>query len=132
MSLREIAEKDLKFILENDTGGNRYPLTIIDPNGYQSVNQIYGCSNDISQMIDPETGMLVSGRNATVTIRVNHLITEGYTDLPEVEHDSGLKPWVIKMDDLQGNTHTFTIRSAMPDKTVGIITLILELYDDNP
>lgn len=130
MNLRQLAEKDLETILETDQRGNRYPFTVIQPDGYQSVNPVYGYGNDISQMIDPDTGMLVAGRNATFTFRVNHLINEGYTSLPKVEHSNIEKPWVFKYVDFEGVTHTFTIRSAMPDKTIGIITLVLELYND--
>lgn len=126
MGLREIAEADLSFILEDKDTGFGWDIVITDPAG--TVGNLVGSSTDISQLIDPDTGHAVSGRLATVTVRISSLTTEGL-GLPVSIADASIKPWLVAFDDINGNGHTFKVAESNPDRALGVITLILEIYE---
>jgi hypothetical protein len=125
MGLRDLAEADLGRILEDAETGFGYPITLTDPLG--KVLRLVGFSNDIAQVIDPDTGQIVSGRSASVALRVSTIIAAGL-DLPRGIANSSSKPWVVEFDDLLGTPHKFKVFQSNPDRTIGMITLILESY----
>lgn len=150
MGLRAQAEKDLKFILEDATYGFGWPITITNPSG-ESIS-LTGFSNDISQSIDPETGILVSGQSASCALRISTiyelggcLVTECGEPLslcgePQMEAgnvkfglpigiaDEDSNPWLATFADINGKSCTFKIQQTNPDRTLGIITCLLEDY----
>lgn len=121
--LRELAEADLGAILEDGVAGFAVDITLTDPAGTSQV--LKGFSNDIAQIIDPETGEIVSGRLATATLRLSSITLPG---VPEGVADASKKPWLAAFDDILGNSYTFKVAKANPDRSLGIIFLILELY----
>lgn len=125
MSLRATAEADLGKILE-DPNGFSWPITITDPSG-TVVPDLSGFSSDVSQLIDPDTGQMVSGRVASIAIRIG-LLTANGLGLPVGINDSDSKPWVIEFDDINGNGYTFKVQKSNPDRAVGLITCLLEAY----
>lgn len=127
MGLRELAEQDLGAILEDSAYGFGWSITLTDPAGLTDSNLI-GFSDDISQVIDPDTGQLVSGRLASVALRISSLLTAGFT-LPRGVADQSSKPWVVTFNDINGTSHTFKVRQADPDRALGLIVCILEGYD---
>ena len=126
MGLRDLAEQDLGGILEDDAYGFGWPITLTDPAGL-SDNTLIGFSDDISQVIDPDTGQLVSGRLASVALRISSLLTAGFT-LPRGVADQSSKPWVVTFNDINGTSHTFKVRQADPDRALGLVVCILEEY----
>ena len=129
MGLRADAEKDLAFILEDDIRGGAFPITVTDPAGFTSVDQLKGYTNDISQLIDSDTGQAVSGRLATVSLRISSLIAAGYTTLPENVPDASSKPWLIEFDDMNGKSYKFKVSESNPDRAIGIVTCMLGKYN---
>lgn len=127
MGLRELAEQDLGAIIEDSAYGFGWSITLTDPAGLTDPNLI-GFSDDISQVIDPDTGQLVSGRLASVALRISSLLTAGFT-LPRGIADQSSKPWVVTFNDINGTSHTFKVRQADPDRALGLIVCILEGYD---
>ena len=127
MGLRELAEQDLGAILEDSAYGFGWSITLTDPAGLTDPN-LTGFSDDISQVIDPDTGQLVSGRLASVTLRISSLLTAGFTS-PRGVADQSSKPWVVTFNDINGTSHTFKVRQADPDRALGLIVCILEGYD---
>lgn len=125
MGLRVIAEADLNFILEDEAFGFGFAITVTDPAGV--VGSLIGFSNDISQLIDPETGQAVSGRVASAVLRISSLTAEGL-GLPTGISDVTSKPWVITFDDINGNPYTFKVVQGDPDRSLGIVVCILTLY----
>lgn len=123
--LRETAEADLAVILEDGTTGFGRPITVTDPSG--TVGNLTGFSNDVAEVIDPDTGQAVSGRIASVALRISSLTTAGL-GLPEGIADATSKPWQISFDDINGNPFTFKVQRSNPDRALGIVTCILELY----
>jgi hypothetical protein len=126
MSLRQLAEQDLGAIVEDDTTGFGWPINLTSPSGLS--RDLIGFSDDISQVIDPDTGQLVSGRLATVAFRIFSLYAAGFT-LPRVIPGDTEKPWVVTFFDIHGYSHTFKVRQADPDRAIGLVVCILETYE---
>jgi hypothetical protein len=125
LNLRQLAAADNVAILENEETGFGWPLTVTDPDGVS--RPFTGMSGDISQIIDPETGVTVSGRLATVTISLQSIALAGM-GVPKGIADIGRIPWVVQFDDIAGTPHRFKVSESDPDRTLGYVTLILEFY----
>lgn len=126
MSLRRLAETDLGLILEDSSTGFGWSITVTDPAG--TSRTLTGFSDDIAQVIDPETGQAVSGRLASVALRISSLISAGLS-LPTGISDSASKPWIIEFNDISGNAHKFKVAQSNPDRALGVVTCILEIYE---
>jgi hypothetical protein len=124
VGLREIAATDLVAILENEDDFG-WPITITDPDEYTAP--LVGFSTDVHEMIDPETGLAVSGRTASVAISIRTLTGAGFA-MPRAIADSSSKPWVIVFDDIDGQEHTFKVQEARPDRALGVVVCLLEAY----
>ena len=151
MSLRMLAESDLGFILEDAVTGFGWPITLTNPDG--ATISMTGFSNDIAQVIDPDTGQAVSGRSANCSLRMSsirelggNLVTEcgetlaqcGETSmqsgnvpfgLPRGIADSDSKPWIATFLDIGGLPHTFKIIQSNPDRALGVLSCLLEIYE---
>lgn len=124
MNLRALAEADLAITLEDSVSGFGWPVTLTDPNGVSVAATAQ--SNDISLMVDPSTGQFVTGAQAAATLRISTLYAAGITKLPYGEQDTSKKPWLVTFDDINGKPYTFKVFSGQPDRTLGIIVLLLE------
>ncbi len=127
MGLREVAEQDLSSILENKECGYGWDITLIAPNNCEAL--LTGFTHDISQVIDPDTGQAVSGRLASIVLR-NGLIYENFPGLglPKGISETTSKPWVVRFDDINGNSWLFKVVESNPDRTLGLVKCFLELY----
>ena len=125
MGLRELAESDLAGIIEDSVTGFGWDIAVTDPAG--TTVPLVGLSDDISQVIDPDTGQAVSGRLASVTLRISSLITAG-VGLPQGISDTAAKPWIIEFDDINGNPFKFKVSQSNPDRALGVVVCLLELY----
>lgn len=123
--LRELAEKDLGAILEDGVAGFGWPITVTSPDG--TVGNLTGFSNDISQIIDPDTGQPVSGRAASVALRITALALAGLT-IPVSIADTTGQPWRIEFNDINGNPYQFKVAQSNPDRALGLVTCLLEAY----
>lgn len=127
MGLRAIAEADLGVILEDSATGFGFPITVTSPGGTNET--LTGFSDDISQLIDPDTGQAVSGRQASIALRISTIYTKFPGEgLPRSIANATLKPWVVEFDDINGNPGTFKVSESMPDRAAGMIVCILEIY----
>ena len=126
MSLRQLAESDLGLILEDGVTGFGWPITVTDPDG-ASAN-LTGFGNDISQLIDPDTGQAVSGRLISVALRLSSLYAASL-GIPRGIADSGVKPWLMSFEDINGNPATYKVQQSNPDRALGIVTCLLEFYE---
>lgn len=129
MSLRDIVEADLATMLENIDCGWNASIVLTDPAGVEKT--LAGQSSDISQLIDPDTGTAVSGRLATVSLRISSILssTPGPAlTLPRGIADTTGKPWLVAWTDTQGEAHTFKVAQSNPDRMLGVLILILENY----
>jgi len=128
MGLRDLVEQDLGAILEDSATGFGWPISLTDPDGLTDETLV-GFSDDIAQSIDPDTGELVSGRLASVALRISTLHAAGFS-LPRGVADTSKKPWVVKFNDINGRPHVFIVRQANPDRAAGLVVCILEGYDE--
>jgi hypothetical protein len=125
VGLRETAAADLQAILE-DTNDFGWPITVTDPNEFTA--SLTGFSTDVHETIDPETGLAVSGRTASVAIALASLTAVGLA-IPRAIADSASKPWVVTFDDIEGNEYTFKVQEARPDRALGVVVCLLEAYN---
>lgn len=123
MGLVATARLDAGRILEDADRGFGYTITLTTPDG--DTADVTGFSIDIAQAIDPDTGMLVSGRTSHITVRTA-LVAEKFPSAgqPVGISDSSGKPWLAEID---GNT--FKMYQTDPDATLGVITCRLEAYE---
>lgn len=130
MSLRTVAEADLAFILEDsDTGFGNASIRLVAPD--ETEQPLTGFSTDISQAIDPETGQLVSQRQASIGLRLTSVQAAFPTQgLPEGTADTSAKPWLVRYQNVLGDTLTFLVSESNPDREAGVITLIIEKYNE--
>lgn len=126
MGLRELAEQDLGAVLEDGAYGFGWPITLTNPAGLVD-STLVGFSNDISQVIDPDTGQAVSGRAASVVLRLSSLTAAGF-DIPRGIADQTSKPWIVTFNDIGGTSHTFKVSKADPDRALGVVSCMLEVY----
>mgnify|MGYP003109483762 FL=1 len=120
MDLHQLAEADLAFTLE----GDGQTVTVTNPAGISASLQ--AISNDISLIIDPETGVPVSGRNANVALRVASLRAAGF-EIPKGIEDGASAPWLVEYTTVTGETIITKIMASNPDRALGLVTCRLEL-----
>lgn len=125
MSLRNLAEQDLSTILEDSATGFAWDIVVTDPDG--NIANLTGQSNDIAQVIDPDTGAAISGRSASVALRISTLTAKGLS-LPQGIADTAKKPWIVEFNDINGNPYKFKVSQSNPDRMLGIVTCLLESY----
>ena len=125
MGLREQARLDLNAILEDGLTGFGWPITVTNPAG--ATLELVGFSADIGLSIDPETGVAISGRKASVALPISRLYEGGFA-LPRATADTSSKPWLVRFADIHGRPHLFKVQEAMPDTAIGCITCLLEAY----
>ena len=125
MGLRERAEADLSFLLEDAATGFGWNVTITSPAGLSA--DLVGMSTDIGQAIDVQTGMVVSGRSATLALRIASLSAAGF-EIPTGVMESDARPWVVEFLDINGAAHVFKITATEPDRTLGLVLCRLEFY----
>lgn len=124
MSLRQQAHADLISIVESTTDFGM-PITVTSPAGVSLA--MTGLTTDIGTTLDPETGLPVAGRRASVALVIASLTAGGLT-LPEGVYSNTSKPWVITFADINGASYAFKVISTMPDRAAGLITCVLERY----
>ena len=125
MSLRTQAALDFAAFI-SDAAGFGWPVTVTDPAG--AFVAMTGLSTDVSETIDPETGIAVSGRSASVTLAMSALTTAGLGIPKGVTNKTG-KPWVVTFDDIEGTAHTFKVTESRPDRAIGAVVCVLEAYN---
>lgn len=124
--LRDIASADLAKILGDTSTGFGRNTQVTNPSGVSAP--VVGFSTDVSTAIDPDTGMLISGRTASVAFHFSALRLAGFIDNPRGVADNKSRPWVVEFNDIEGNPHKFKVFRSNPDRAAGMITLELEAY----
>ena len=121
MSLSNEAASDFASIVRDSTLFGR-AVVLTDPEGNEQ--ELTGQWKDISASLDPDTGQLVSCREASVT-----LVYSDLTEIPTNTPDQNAKPWQVLVDDVRGDSIRYKVRETIPDRVFGSIVLMLELYD---
>ncbi len=127
MGLRQEIRHHANIILTDETHGFAWPLVVTDPNSISA--KLTGFSTDIADLIDPETGQAISGRQAEVTIAFDSLAAVFGGRHPAYVASEDGKPWTVRFEDIEGVSHIFKVLRSAPDRTTGVILLYLEAYD---
>jgi hypothetical protein len=125
MGLRDIAAADFGIFVNDDVTGWGWAATVVDPAGTSVPLKVF--SNDIFELIDNDTGVVVSGRNASATMVLADLTAAGL-GMPEAIAAGSSKPWTVTFDDINSQSYTFKIADVRPDRTIGSIVCLLEEY----
>jgi hypothetical protein len=125
MGLRDQAAADLVAIMSDTSNGFGWEVTVTAPTGASAV--VVGFSTDIGLTIDPETGVAVSGRKASVSLPIASLTAAGL-GLPKGIADTTSKPWQVRFADIHGTQQRFKVAETLPDRALGVVVCILEPY----
>ena len=125
IGLRELAHEDMIRIMK-DESGFRWPCTLTSPD-LLSASFFVRCT-DIHQSIDPGTGEVITGRQASISFAYDDLIKENMEAIRGIE-DSNLKPWVVEFKNVNGVSGNYKISESYPDNTLGLVVCMLEAYD---
>lgn len=120
MNVRELAESDLGWIMEN-TGEAGSPFVLIDPDGIEYP--VVGTVGDIGLSVSPETGERVRSRSIQCSCRMKTL-KEFTARIPG-------RGWKARITDLEGNTVNAFVQGNDPDRTIGIYNLVIGLDLEN-
>lgn len=126
MSLRIRAEQDLSRILEDSEGFGR---SVIITDSEDTTAVLTGQTGDIHLLFDPETGIPVNNRTVHLSLRISSLQAAGL-GLPRAVSSEDENPWIFQFEDISGINRKFTVSESRPDRTLGIVTVILELLKD--
>lgn len=127
MGIRSLAQSDLTAILNDSESGFGWTMLITAPD--QTAAEFKGFSTDIAFVIDPDTGVPVSGRTASVAISLSDVACQGM-EIPRGIQDQSKKPWVVEFNDINNNPYKFKVMSSHPDRMLGMLVLQLEFYRD--
>ena len=115
MNIRELAEKDLSFTLENaNVSGSRFVLSDKKGNHFN----LTGAVGDIGYLLNTD-GVPVQGRTITVSYRLSSLAM--YTK------ETPQKGWTVLLRDLSGAEYRLYVVRYEPDRTIGIGRLLLSV-----
>lgn len=125
MNLLEQAATDLSTILGDKQNGFARSVSLTAPGG--PTIEVSGFVNDISQTIDPDTGQAVTGRSASVALRISEIKSAGL-DIPQNVSDNKLKPWLVEFAAIDGKLQLFKVSKSLPDRMRDIVVCTLEFY----
>jgi len=116
VSLRDQILSDLNGIIENTTDFGQ-PIVLTDPDG--ASTNLTGLTGDISTIIDPDSGMLVKGRNLRVTLKIQSLPAG---PRPAAQPDRTKKPWLVSFPRITTGASTeYAVIGTTPDDSMGAI-----------
>lgn len=126
MRLLDRVRKDSQKIMNSTRYGFSTDIELINPDGltlpFKAIVAV------IHNLIDPDTGVPVSGFLATASINILDLKDQS-VEMPEGEMDENERPWLIRESDILGQQVTYKIVSTAPDKANGNIVCDLGAYD---
>lgn len=126
MNLRVRAEQDLSRVLE-DSKAFGCSVTVTNPENVTAT--LTGQTGDIHLLFDPETGIPISNRTIHLSLRISSLQAAGL-GIPRAVLSEDENPWSFQFEDVNQISRKFTVSESRPDRTLGIVTVILELLKD--
>ena len=95
-NLRTEIRDDVVDILEDIDYGISLLMNLINPDNLAAV--LKGWSNDISAAIDPDTGIIVTGRVISVALPQSSILNAGFPGLPVGIQDDKKTPWIVQFE----------------------------------
>lgn len=118
MSLIEQVIKDVQQIVSNS---NEFAVSVTLTSKSNVTKNVQGLSNKIHHGTDGQ-GNVISAKNATVTVSEKDL-----TAYPvRVNGVVSMVNHRVELKYALGETETYRVKDAMPDETLGLITLLLQ------
>jgi len=111
VNLLDVARGDLPFLLSDFS----VAASIFSPEGEET--QVQGLHRDTGEMLDPETGEMVSGRHVSLVIPLPSVA------IPHGVSERSKKPWKVVFEG-----KIFRIVQTRPDATIGALVVMLEEY----
>jgi hypothetical protein len=124
VNLRAQAALDAREIVEDVAEGFGCDFTLVSPAGIKV--ELKGLDQDISALIDPETGQAVTGRLATMVVSMKALEEAGVS-LPRGVADEGSHVWMVLATNVLGKPRKWKVSEARPDASIGLTTMFLEI-----
>ena len=129
MNLREIAAVDHAAILSDVSQGFAIPLTITNPAGVSVT--LAGFASDVGEVVDPESGIPVIGRRATISFVQDPIVEAGLGPIVAIVDDNR-RPWLASFADAHGVVRIYKITGVMPETDLGSLRCSLETYRLSP
>ena len=109
--LRVQAQEDLASTIQEEFGQT---IKISRPDSSDPLDFI-GLSNDISVAIDPDTGLMITGRTAQAVFILSEVLAH-FSELPD-------KLW--KVEFLEISPNSFSVLDVRPDAAQGVLILVI-------
>lgn len=124
-ALRNLAAKHAQSFLAKDFD---LPIKLTSPEGI--VYQLTGYATEISQGLDPQTGVMVRADKASIAFSILTFLALGGSreKLPYGVAESEKLPWVVEITDIVGEVKTYKVKDSYPDHAIGVQVCILENY----
>lgn len=123
--LRRQAIQDLCNVMQDDVIGPGWPVVVTNPAGEK--RRLLGITTDIGEEIDPDTGVAVAGRRASVALHIRSL-TEAGLGLPVNIADQTKRPWLMTFVNSEGVEVEYKVMDTRPDTALGLVVCLLEIY----
>lgn len=118
MGLRALAEQDLLITLGDSADGGACDFSVVEPNG--TGHKVAGFVGDIGYLLDTE-GNPVAGRSVVATYPMASILKDsGDYVIPG-------NGWHVIYSDLKNHEWILNVTRAEPDRTIGVMRLILTL-----
>lgn len=125
------AQEDTRKILNDQATGFAVAIFVTNLVGFRK--EFSGFSNDIADLIDPETGQAANSRLVSVALSIQDLFADGFTtELPRGINKKDSKAWLVDFTDLLGLSTKWKVFKSNPDYGIGMVTLLLERWKDAP
>ncbi len=128
MSILQLAIDDAGKILTNIKDFGQY-FTLTDPNGFVFPELRGYCNNINLESPEIQTDQRISSEIASVVFPMQELIKLG-SPLPWPVVDDDSLPWVCEFSNATNNAKTFRVMNTLPDNDLGLLTLILERWNN--
>ena len=109
--LRRQAQLDLAMTIQGEFGQT---IKISKPDGSEFKDFI-GNSNDIHVALDPDTGLMISGRSCQAVFLLKEIL----------DHFGELPNSLWKVEFLEISPNKFAIKDVMPDHAMGALVLTI-------
>lgn len=121
MNIRAQAILDQSFTLRDGVSGFGVPVIIEDGTNTIGVSEPFYCQVGRRQFeIDPDTQVPIADQLAHVTASINLLVAAGF------DMDGTFNNWVVTTIDVDtAQVRNYTVRRGMPDRTLGLLSLLL-------
>lgn len=123
MNLGQAASEGASRVSSDTANGFARAVTLVAPDAL--TYEIQGLFTDVSQQIDLDTGMNISGRYASIVLH-NAVLSSVGAGTPYGERDAAKRPWLVRVP----SRGTFKVTDTRPDHIMGLLVCVLEVFEE--